>query len=972
MSNFAGSYTSPYTSPTFVYDISYSQTGRASGSATYSVTVIARMTSSSSSFGYAIDGQVVIGNATKTIRLKNNETWSGTAGHSFTFTLTPTGVSDSGGTINARFYGTRPGAEGNSGKIDTGGDETVTLSVWNTKPSLGGTVTTNPSGIIGENVSSILVSWPSATDTQGGTIYYEVLRELNQSGSWATLSTTTTSTSYSDTIGAGNQGQIIRYAVRARDSSGLVSDPYIYSSYITKNRFTTATLSSSDTILYGDTSIGFSKSGASNTSGSNTFSDSLTSSQITVHNPGSTPTSVAIKTSATGTDTYVLLSDIKNLFRSSGFKGTLNFTLATTNAYGTTGTSTKGISVNLTTAPSAFASAVTTANTYTIGGNSFYIPDKKAILISWGACTDLVDGGTITYDIQVSYDSGATYSTIKTGNTTTSYTTTLPQVTSAKYCKFNIIAKTSYGTSRSLALVNTITLHYYNPPTIVFNDTVRTQTEATVSGTINYNTSILPTYIVVSTVSPSTYYTTSGGLVKPIAATTYTALSRGFTATFDIGDTVSCSFNITAQDSGGIAVGTAATTLSKTIPVYTPMLALRSTGVGINAIPSGTNNKLVVGGNTKINGALSNNLDGTHSLYENVKSYSYGAGSITGIMKITFPVGWTSTMYSIEIDGYDYSADGSWKLIAGGYSYLSTPAWTNNSAQIVGEAPFAKVRFAYDGSKVCLLLGTTTTVWSYPKIVVSKVIAGHTNHTGLEIGWSISCINTETGLANIFTITDASSINNTGTISSNGGRLVLRDNSLEEWATNGNNAVSVNYYGYGGGTTQFRDFNIYNGKGGLVAQFIGSTGIFSAAGSVSIGGNLNGYRIGGASANWWGSVPLVATNGVTDIGKYIDFHDTDAGTTDYDARITSASGKLTASGGWGNVGKVPAFTWSGTIAYQGSVTITMNLAYEPIYSAYGTTGNVNLNFGSTTGTSVVVTNWIASGGNSWTGDIYFW
>jgi hypothetical protein len=646
MANFTGSYTSPYTSPTFVYDISYSQTGRAGGSATYSVTVTARMTSSSSTFGFALEGQVVIGNVSQTIRFKNNETWSGTTGHSFTFTLTPTGVSDSGGTITARFYGTRPGAEGDSGKIDTGGDETVTLSVWNTKPSLSGTVSTNPSGTIGENISTITVSWPSATDPQGGTIYYEVLRELNQSGSWSTLSTSVTTTSYVDTIGAGNQGQIIRYAVRARDSSGLVSDPYIYSSYVTKNTFTTATLSSSDTIIHGDTSIVLSKSGGYNTSGSTTFSSSLSSIQLTVYNPTSTPTAVAIKTSVTGTDTYVLLSDIKNVFRSAGFKGTLNFTLTTTNAYGTSGTSTKGIPVDLTTSPSSFASAVTTANTYSIGGNNYYIPDRKAILISWGACTDLVDSGAITYDIQVSYDGGSSYSTIKTGNATTSYTTTLPQVTSTKYCKFNIIANTSYGTSRSLTLISSIELHYYNPPTIVFNDVVRTQTQATVSGIINYNTSIVATLITVSTVSPSTYYTTSGGLITGLTATVYTALSRMFTATFNIGDTVTCSFNFTAQDSGGIACGTTASTQSKTVPVYTPALALRSNGIGINALPDGTN-RVVIGGSVKataFNGPLTGNVTGTASnanLLDNIDS--------TGFARSGFGLGTIAT----DISGQD-------------------------------------------------------------------------------------------------------------------------------------------------------------------------------------------------------------------------------------------------------------------------------------------------------------------------------
>ena len=78
MANFAGTFTSPYGSPQFYYDISYAQTGRSAGAVDYAVTVSVRMASSSSSFGYALEGTVYVGNAAQAIRFKNNETWSGT------------------------------------------------------------------------------------------------------------------------------------------------------------------------------------------------------------------------------------------------------------------------------------------------------------------------------------------------------------------------------------------------------------------------------------------------------------------------------------------------------------------------------------------------------------------------------------------------------------------------------------------------------------------------------------------------------------------------------------------------------------------------------------------------------------------------------------------------------------------------------------------------------------------------------
>jgi hypothetical protein len=51
------------------------------------------------------------------------------------------------------------------------------------------------------------------------------------------------------------------------------------------------------------------------------------------------------------------------------------------------------------------------------------------------------------------------------------------------------------------------------------------------------------------------------------------------------------------------------------------------------------------------------------------------------------------------------------------------------------------------------------------------------------------------------------------------------------------------------------------------------------------------------SGDWWnGGFAKVGTNGVMEVGKYIDFHATDAGTSDYDLRITASSGALDIDG----------------------------------------------------------------------------
>lgn len=132
MANLSGTYTSPYSGPTFKYDISYSQTGRTSSTVTYKVTVSAYMTYSTSWFGYALNGYFQVGGKQVQIIAKGNTTWSGTAKHTFTKTIT-CDTSSSSGTVNAKFWTTTPNSPGNSGKISVSGTFNKTAA-----PSTGG------------------------------------------------------------------------------------------------------------------------------------------------------------------------------------------------------------------------------------------------------------------------------------------------------------------------------------------------------------------------------------------------------------------------------------------------------------------------------------------------------------------------------------------------------------------------------------------------------------------------------------------------------------------------------------------------------------------------------------------------------------------------------------------------------------------------------------------------------------------
>ena len=53
-----------------------------------------------------------------------------------------------------------------------------------------------------------------------------------------------------------------------------------------------------------------------------------------------------------------------------------------------------------------------------------------------------------------------------------------------------------------------------------------------------------------------------------------------------------------------------------------------------------------------------------------------------------------------------------------------------------------------------------------------------------------------------------------------------------------------------------------------------------------------------SGGDYWGGIPVVGTDGVMEIGRYIDFHQTDASTNDYAIRMDATTASLVISGGY--------------------------------------------------------------------------
>lgn len=133
-------------------------------------------------------------------------------------------------------------------------------------------------------------------------------------------------------------------------------------------------------------------------------------------------------------------------------------------------------------------------------------------------------------------------------------------------------------------------------------------------------------------------------------------------------------------------------------------------------------------------------------------AFTSNQAAITGTIKISLPVGMSNSMLRIRIVGYNYSANtGAWEITVGGYNYAADNMWHNTNVISSGDIPFSNVRLGLDTltGKSCILLGTTSTVNAYPKIVVEDVVVGYSNVSSAtwRTGWSISLTTNETGIS---------------------------------------------------------------------------------------------------------------------------------------------------------------------------------------------------------------------------------
>lgn len=142
-------------------------------------------------------------------------------------------------------------------------------------------------------------------------------------------------------------------------------------------------------------------------------------------------------------------------------------------------------------------------------------------------------------------------------------------------------------------------------------------------------------------------------------------------------------------------------------------------------------------------GPTTSNTDGR--INTPIGGYMSSSGNpVTGAIKISLPQSWTATMLKFTVDIFEYLAGFSCTLDISGYTYnlAGSESWQRVTAKVVGNGSNVEypVYFGHDGTKCCIWIGVSTETWTYPKVQVRDVLAGHQNYSRSqwETGWALS------------------------------------------------------------------------------------------------------------------------------------------------------------------------------------------------------------------------------------------
>ena len=157
-----------------------------------------------------------------------------------------------------------------------------------------------------------------------------------------------------------------------------------------------------------------------------------------------------------------------------------------------------------------------------------------------------------------------------------------------------------------------------------------------------------------------------------------------------------------------------------------------------------TGTSVTMTGGIKANEGMFNNVDGLRLINPGGGSLVGQTSTVTGAIKITLPVDFTSTMMRMTIKVYEYTTNESFTVVLGGYNYGSTQTWYNCFAHIESNATKDRnftVRFGRISTlnKAVIYIGELASQWSYPQVFVTDFQAGYSSYvaSSWQDGWDV-------------------------------------------------------------------------------------------------------------------------------------------------------------------------------------------------------------------------------------------
>ena len=141
-----------------------------------------------------------------------------------------------------------------------------------------------------------------------------------------------------------------------------------------------------------------------------------------------------------------------------------------------------------------------------------------------------------------------------------------------------------------------------------------------------------------------------------------------------------------------------------------------------------------------------------HQIY-NSGSYTKPSSNVTGAIVIQLPI--TSSQYdmiNVEIAVYEYNSQAASKIIVGGHPWQGK--WYNYSCSVIGGYS-REIRLGIYGGKWSIILGTSSTVWSYPGVFVTHIGTVYDAYSSAYASQcTLSLVTSESGFSALFTPTN--------------------------------------------------------------------------------------------------------------------------------------------------------------------------------------------------------------------------